>query len=276
MLPLRGAGVRELGLPLPPADMPLRRGGRWRKRWRYVGVYGPDLMLCVGAARIGPAPLRFWAVVEPGRPVLEGTSMRRGGVRLEGPRVVVESPRARIDLTLSAQEGWEPVEVASPAGSAFIWTRKEIALARGTVEVDGRRHEVEGDAVVDDSAGYHDRHTAWRWSAGIGRAAAGERVAWNLVAGVHDAEHDSERTLWVEGAAREVAPAAFATGLSRVETADGGALDFTEWGARADDTNLLVFRSRYRQPFGGFSGTLPGGLELSEGYGVMEEHEARW
>ena len=28
------------------------------------------------------------------------------------------------------------------------------------------------------------------------------------------------------------------------------------------------------QPFGTFAGTLPGGLELSEGYGVVEDHRA--
>jgi hypothetical protein len=35
-------------------------------------------------------------------------------------------------------------------------------------------------------------------------------------------------------------------------------------------------RSDYRQPFGTFAGTLPGGIELAEGYGVMEEHDVRW
>ena len=34
--------------------------------------------------------------------------------------------------------------------------------------------------------------------------------------------------------------------------------------------------SRYRQPFGTFAGELPGGLELAEGYGVMEDHDVHW
>ena len=65
----------------------------------------------------------------------------------------------------------------------------------------------------------------------------------------------------------------FAADLSRV---DG--LVFHEWpdSARIDDTNLLVFSSRYRQPFGSFSGTLPNGLELAEGWGVMESHDVTW
>ena len=40
--------------------------------------------------------------------------------------------------------------------------------------------------------------------------------------------------------------------------------------------NLLIVRSDYSAPFGSFSGTLPGGVELATGLGVMEHHRARW
>jgi hypothetical protein len=55
-----------------------------------------------------------------------------------------------------------------------------------------------------------------------------------------------------------------------------GELDFREWSARESNRNLVVLRNRYRQPFGEFSGTLPGGLALAEGHGVMEEHDVLW
>jgi hypothetical protein len=35
-------------------------------------------------------------------------------------------------------------------------------------------------------------------------------------------------------------------------------------------------RYSYRQPFGTFTGSLPGGLALAEGFGVMEHHDAHW
>jgi hypothetical protein len=279
-LPVRGPGTPDLPLPLPPQRMGLMRAGRPLKRWRYVGVYGPDLMLCIGSARVGVIPLRFWAVVEPGRPIVERTSIGSAGVRMEGTRVAVDAKHARIELSLVRQEGFEPIEVVSPAGDpsrgAFIWTRKEIVVALGTVEIEGRRHEIEQQALIDDSAGYHARHTRWKWSAGVGTTVDGERIAWNLVTGLHDAEHDSERTLWVEGKPTEVPPVRFGDELSSVHFADGAQLSFSEWAARTDDTNLLVFRSRYRQPFGTFRGGLPGGSELAHGYGVMEEHDVLW
>jgi len=141
------------------------------------------------------------------------------------------------------------------------------------VAVGGPSIDVESLGVVDETAGYHARHTSWLWSAGVGRGGGGERVGWNLVTGVNDGPAGSERTVWVDGEPVGVPPSDFASDLARV---DG--LSFDEWpdSARVDDTNLLVFKSRYRQPFGAFSGTLPNGLALAEGWGVMESHEVVW
>ena len=74
-----------------------------------------------------------------------------------------------------------------------------------------------------------------------------------------------------------------------------GDLAFERWSAREHSMSLGLARSRYVQPFGRFSGVLPGGnggrpsgapgrlgdappagLELAEGYGVMEDHDVRW
>jgi Protein of unknown function (DUF2804) len=248
-LPARGPHVRELGLELPPTRA--RDGTRPLKRWRYVGVYTPELMLCVGDARVGPIPQRWWAVALPDGSLHEGKSAH--GV---------------IDLSLEEDGG---VEVVSPHGGSFIWTRKQALVpVTGRVVLGAREFGIDDVAFIDDSAGYHARHTAWQWSAGHGRLDDGRAVGWNLVTGVHDGE-PSERTVWVEGEPHEVGPVEFADDLSRV-----GDLDFKAWAERVDHTNLLLFRNDYRQPFGTFSGELPGGLRLAAGYGVMEEHDVRW
>jgi hypothetical protein len=269
-LPSRGASVRTLDLALPPARMPYWQGRRPLKRWRYVGVYTPELMLCVGDARVGPIPRRWWAVALPDGTLREGASIGRGGVEMAGSGVRVAAPGVRIDLDLQESGG---VETASPAGGSYIWTRKQAAVpCSGAVTLGGARREITGYcAFVDESAGYHERHTAWKWSAGVGRTDDGRRVGWNLVTGVHDSPEHSERTVWLDGRPREVEAVEFAADLSEV-----GGLRFTEWAAREDHTNLLLFRSDYRQPFGTFSGRLPGGIRLEEGYGVMEEHDVWW
>jgi hypothetical protein len=263
-LPARGSAVRSLDLPLPPARMPLLRRGRPLKRWRYVGVYGPELMLCVGDARVAGVPRRWWAVALPDGSLFEGAR----GVDLGPGRA--RAGGGTVDLVLEEARG---VEVVSPHGRSFIWTRKQAGVeVRGRVRLGEREWQVDGPlGFVDDSAGYHARRTAWRWAAGIGRARDGGAVAWNLVEGVHDAPHASERTIWVDGEPDEVEPQRFAADLSGV-----GDLRFEEWCAREDHTNRLLVRSDYRQPFGAFSGVLPGGLELETGYGVMEWHDVRW
>lgn len=221
--------------------MPLMKSGRPLKRWRWIGVFGPEQMLCVGDARVAGIPQRWWARALPDGTLHEGS----GGAPFE----------------LSLKEG-EGVEVVSPHGSSYIWTRKQA-----NVPVTG----APGEAFVDDSAGYHARHTTWYWSAGSGRLLDGRRVAWNLVDGVHDAPEASERTVWVEGEPREAGPVEFAPDLSKV-----GGLQFSAWSTREHHTRRGPFRSDYRQPFGTFRGELPGGLELAEGYGVMEWHDALW
>jgi Protein of unknown function (DUF2804) len=250
--------------------MPRRQRLRPLKRWRYVGVFGPDLQLCVGDARIGPAPARWWAIAEPGRPLREG----RRGIALAPGDVRVDD--GGVEIRIEVDEG-EAIETATAYGHSFAWTAKQADLpARGTVRVDGRTIDVDARAVVDVSAGYHPRHTAWKWSAGVGSLADGRSVGWNLVSGIHDSPRASERTIWVDGAPAEVGPVDFAADLGSILFEDGARVRFSEWAERRDRTNLLVMRSYYRQPFGTFEGELSAGLTLAAGYGVMEEHEVWW
>jgi hypothetical protein len=242
------------------------------KRWRYVGVWGPDLMLCAGIVRVGGVPQCFWAVWDRERGVLrERTRMRLGAVALGDGAVRVRDGGVAIDLALAP--GGTPVAVTSTHGGAEIRTRKAPMVARGSVTVDGRAIAVDAPGLVDDSDGRHPRETAWEWCAGAGRATDGRAVAWNLVAGIHDAASGSERAVWLDGVPHEVEPVAFASGLDAV-----GGLRFAAEAERARHDRILfgLVESEYRQPFGTFSGTLPGGVELASGYGVMERHRARW
>lgn len=252
------------------------RRGRLLKRWRYVGYFSQEVMMCAGEARVGPVPRRWWAIAEPGAAIRQKSSLGSAGLRMNGRRVNVGFEEVEVALELDESTG---VEVVTPVGQGggYIWTRKQgDAGVRGSIVVGERQYRVDGVAFVDDSAGYYPRHTAWNWCAGVGTARGGERLAWNLVTGVHDSDRDSERTVWVDGEPRELGPVAFADDLSAVEFGDGSGLTFAEWSAREERMNLLVLRSAYRQPFGEFHGELPGGLQLMGGYGVMEEHDVLW
>ena len=257
-------------LPAPPGPMPLLRGGRPLKRWRWVGCFGPDVMLCAAVAHVGPAASAWWAVWDrEARTLAEHTVRRARVVDVTGDRVRVEDGPVAIDLQVHPET---PVETLSPHGEQYIWTAKQGGVrVTGNVSLAGRAHEIDAHGIVDDSAGYHARHTAWLWSAGVGTAESGAAVAWNFVSGVHDDPGASENTVWVDGEPHHVGPQDFAADLSAV-----GELRFAAEATRERRERLLLFAQDYEQPFGTFAGRLPVAGSLREGYGVMERHDVRW
>jgi hypothetical protein len=255
--------------------MPSRQRLRPLKAWRYVGVYGPELMLCAGSVRVGPARQAFWAVWDRTRRQLrERTVLGRGGLELRPGRLSVRDGDVEIDVELDETDG---IETVCGSGLSYAWTRKQGGIpARGTVRIGGFSSPLDARAVIDDTAAYYARHIHWRWCAGVGTARDGRPLAWNLVAGVNDPPESSERTAWVDGVPTEVGIATFAPDLGSVRFDDRSELRFGAEAARERRENMLLVRSSYRQPFGTFGGSLPGGIELGEGYGVMEDHEAWW
>jgi hypothetical protein len=254
--------------------MPMLRGGRPLKRWRYVGCFTEDVLLCAAVARIGPVPVSWWAVWDrEQRTLAEHTSRARPVVRFEGDRCVVEDGPVSLDLEVGSAAA---VETISPHGEQWVWTRKQGGVPiRGKARIGERHHEIDGFGVIDESAGYHARNTAWSWSAGVGTALDGRPIAWNLVTGIHDAPEASERTVWVDGMPHEVGPVRF-EGLAAIGFAEGGRIEFAEEATRAQEDDLLLFRSSYEQPFGTFTGALPHAGPLREGFGVMERHDVLW
>lgn len=258
------------GLALPPAALPSHHGSRPLKAWRYIGVYGPEVMLCLAQVRLGRARQTFWAVWDrAGRSLYQRAQLGSGGLRLAPGGASLVDQSVRLELELDETRG---VETVCPAGDAYAWTRKQGGIrACGIIALAGSEHEIDARGVIDDTAAFYPRLTHWRWCAGVGRSSDGREVAWNLVQGVNDPPSGSERTVWVDGHPHEPPPCSFAGDLERVDE-----LHFAAEATVERHQNLLVVKSDYRQPFGTFHGTLPGGLTLQEGYGVMEEHRALW
>jgi uncharacterized protein DUF2804 len=257
----------------PP--LPLFDHRQLRKRWRYVAVFSEEMMLCAARAEIGPARQSFWVLWDrETRQQSAHTALRPGAheVAFDGPRLEIDGPNLRASLELGDAV---PIETTCRSGKSWAWTRKRAGMpVEGTVELPGRRLQIRGRGVDDESAGYHQRRTSWRWSAGVGESVEGRDLAWNLVEGINDPPQGSERAIWVDGEPIEPPPARF-RGLDGLDIGDAGSLDFTSESAHARDDNYLLIRSRYRHRFGSFSGTLAG-LTLASGLGVMEEHDALW
>ncbi|CAN5416258.1 hypothetical protein BH10ACT11_BH10ACT11_09820 [soil metagenome] len=297
-LPWRGPGPgRPEDLPLPPGKLPLRSAGTTRKQWRYVGAYCDDLMLCAARVQVGPFGQSFWAVWDRAEKKLyESTKTLMPGARGEvwsetpegepvffsheqGTVVRIEGKHpglGEVKAKLRVGDGeWAECVCPNDAG-AYVWTRK-----RADVEIEcdlrmgANRLRVAARGMEDESAGYHPRHTVWSWSTGVGRSTDGRRIGWNLVEGVNDPAKNSERAIWIDGEPFEPPPASF-DGLDAIGFESGERLAFAAEAERAREDSKVFFKSSYRQPFGTFSGTLPGGIELESGIGVMEHHDALW
>jgi hypothetical protein len=297
-LPWRGPGPGRPDLPLPPGRLPRRRSGSWRKRWRYVGVFGDEVLACAARIQAGYLGQTFWLVWDRRRERMwEHTRPRllfaRGEVwteGLEGDGLLDHAPDegsmvriegnhpegGKVRAFLRFGGGQWAEAVCAAEGDNYVWTRKRADVpVEADIRVGEERFRFEARGMEDESDGYHPRHTVWDWSAGVGRTVDGRSVGWNLVSGINDPPERSERAIWIDGDPVEPGPVSFA-GLDSIGFDDGARLRFEpECERRKEERNPFV-RYSYRQPFGSFTGTLAGGLELEHGLGVMEHHDAHW
>ncbi len=263
--------------------MRLFAGTRPLKRWRYVGVFDERVMICAAHVQVGPARQTFWGIfVRTGRAPDGGAMIgrtrvvpRRGALDVGAGRLRIRDGEVLLELELEEEGG---IETRCPNGREWVWTRKQAGVrARGALTLGAQPPlEIDARAVIDDTAGYHERVTEWWWAAGVGSAADGTPVAFNLVQGVNDPPSGSERAVWVAGMPHEVEPVRFAEDLRSISADDGSRLEFAPEAERSRRENLVLVRSDYRAPFGTFKGTLPGGIELDHALGVVEHHRARW
>ena len=252
-------------------------------------------MLCAARAQVGPFGQTFWAIVDRGtgemhertvkRPPLtrgEVWSERATGGHWEigsgepGVVTLIDAGGVRAALRIGDGKWAETVCPAQGDGErGYVWTRKRIAPIECDIALpDGRTFKRAAFGIEDESAGYHPRHTVWSWSAGVGTAADGRAVGWNLVSGVNDPPELSERAIWLDGEPYEPGPVGF-DGLAAIDFGDGSRIDFSAEAERRASENLGLLRFEYRQPFGTFSGSLDG-VELASAHGVMEHHDAVW
>ena len=246
-------------------------------------------MACAAIVQIGPARQSFWALYCARRSEL------RERTRLLPRRGAVELTAARRHRGFPPRPGACACATAA-SRSICSWRNRRAS----------RRSARTAAAGVDAQAGRRRgaRHArARRRAAAADRGARGDRrhrrlpraphrvvvdrrrrrgartaspLAWNLVSGVNDPPSGSERAVWVAG--RRARPRRSASRRTSRASAARTARSCTSTprpSAAASD-NLLLVRSDYRAPFGSFSGTLPGGIALAHGLGVVEHHRARW
>ena len=196
----RGPGPGRPDLPLPPDKVPIRRDGNWRKRWRYLGAFSDELMLCAARVQVGPIGQTFWAIWDreprraarahprerPGPRPRRGLDRARRGRARRADRLGARARRhpgpdrgrearspssEHVRAFLRAGEGaWVEASARPARSDNYVWTRKRaVAVELRRAHRRAADPTCEARGVEDESCGYHPHHTVWDWSAGVGR-----------------------------------------------------------------------------------------------------------
>jgi len=279
-----------------------------RKGWMYFGAFSPRYMVGYAVADAGltatafvyvydrqtrrlheqkaTVPFGFGAAFAPS-PDAEW-ALRSGAkawqARPQGQGWSVRFEGAGLKLEMEFHDtGSGMTSIASSLFRPFHHTYKICGMpVRLRVELEGQAEDCEASGTLDFTLGYPPRHTDWNWASLDGQTEDGQRVGINLVAHFMNG---LENALWLDGELLPLAQAVFQYEPAqllepwRIATADGRLqLEFQPEGQRREDISVGLLASRFTQPFGRFSGTLQtaAGPRRIEGYGVVEQHRARW
>lgn len=173
------------------------------------------------------------------------------------------------DVTLDTRGPTHQV-VCQPLGKGrAMYSHKGQFPLTGTLSVAGVREELDPTrayAFLDDHKGFYPHVMAWDWVTAGGFQANGSRIGLNLTRNqALDPERHNENALWLGDTITPLPPVTFerqGKGSGEIWTIRDkeGAVDvrFEVLIDARVDLNLLLIESRYRGPFGKFSGTLRG------------------
>lgn len=287
------------------------RRGRVR-RWTYVATGDGSTIVGAAVVDLGAVGVAFAfaavdgtvATYEAKRPL--GRGVRVGAVPAEPAALRTRSARidlggdgslsldvptahGRLQADVAAAGVVTPlvVSVDTAAGGWNVSQKAAGAPTAGRVALGDHEMELAPQAGgwSDWTAGRQDRRTVWRWAAGAGVAADGRRVGVNASTGMNGLA-GGEDAVWWDGQPHQLT----VEGLepcgedpAQAWRLSGGAPAFEitldPVGVRAADERLLVVTSRYTQPLGTWTGTLPDPVGQPVKVtlaGVAEDHLAIW
>lgn len=291
------------------------------KRWLYVALSTDRFYIAVCVVRLGYASNAFMyvfdksenalrvhqsatshpfaasispTITEGARVVFDASAFRARCVRLHGSATYsldVTVPGCTLNVELDTSGA--PPSIAAIAslapGHANTTQKRALLQVRGNATIGAERISLDGaQAAYDYTSGILERHTSWKWAFGLGHAADGSRIGFNLVEGFVG---ESECAFF---SARNGAPAEMhplregrfsfdrkhPKSKWRLATDDGAVdLTFSPLALHAETKNLGIVRSSFVQPIGLWNGTVRAGgtaYVLNDVLGVAEDQDVVW
>ena len=148
-----------------------------------------------------------------------------------------------------------------------MYSHKCVVAAEGKLRIDGQEHAFPKDqsyGLIDIHKGFYPFVMKWHWATGARFDDDGGLIGFNLTNNqVVDQRRYNENCLWMNGKRNLLPPVRFSFDRGDPRAAwrvrdDGGRVDLQFQPAieRNVDLNLLLLRSRYRGPYGSFSGNI--------------------
>lgn len=162
----------------------------------------------------------------------------------------------------------QPLIVCLPLGKrTALYTHKFIGAVEGSLIVDDAVSVFspqDSYGLVDVHKGYYPYVMKWHWATGGGRDEQGRLCGFNFTDNqVKDQESYNENCIWQDGRMQLLPPVRFAFNPDdylqpwTIRDQNGRVdLTFQPEVVRTVDVNALVIRSKYRGPFGAFSGRI--------------------
>ena len=182
----------------------------------------------------------------------------------------------------------EPLVVCMPLGQGrAMYSHKGILPLSGALTIAGQEHDFAREecfALVDIHKGFYPYVMKWNWSTGGGQDARGQLIGFNLTNNqVRDQSRYNENCLWIAGKRNLLPPVSFTNSAGqpwRISDRHGRVeVSFHPEVERKVDVNALVMRSRYRGPFGRFSGHIVDDrgqrISVDDCYGMSEDFYLR-
>jgi hypothetical protein len=162
----------------------------------------------------------------------------------------------------------QPLIVCLPLGErAAMYSHKLIGQVEGSLSVAGQVSVFspeEAYGLADIHKGFYPFVMKWHWATGGGRDAQGRLCGFNFTDNqVEDQENYNENCIWRDKKIELLPPVKFAFDPDdylqpwKVRDSEGRVdLTFQPEVVRTVDVNALVIRSKYRGPFGAFTGRI--------------------
>jgi len=277
-----------------------------RKAWIFVGVFSPELicgLAIVDAGMVATAFSYFYSfkdslfeedkiTVPLGFPTDFNPNLDSEW-KLGNYLIKTENGKMKLQyvgkykLYMELENTANGVSIVAPSKGdrPFNFTYKNVCLP---VKVQINKGNTNTYATsgkygsIDFTKGFPPRETIWNWLSFIGITESKKSIAVNLVDRFNN---NMENILWIDGQKTSLSSATFSMQAPydksdwNITTQDGILkCHLSPCGARSENINALVMKSKFIQPFGTLDGSvmIDGKEEKFTAIGVAEDHHAIW